>query len=94
MSNQQPTQTAFPWRATLRTALQVGLALGGVLASIWVIVADELGAWLTPDVQAWIAGAVALVVAGSAALARIMAIPAVNRWLTRLGLGAEPKGDQ
>lgn len=93
MSN-QPTQTAFPWRATLRTALQVGVALGGVLASIWVIVGDEFGDWLTPEASAWIGGGVALVVAGSAALARVMAIPLVNEWLTRLGLGAEPKGDQ
>ena len=37
---------------------------------------------------AWLVG---LLVAASSAITRIMAIPAVNAWLTTVGLGAAPR---
>ena len=39
--------------------------------------------------QATGAGLIALSV--SAAITRVMAVPFVNEWLTKIGLGAEPK---
>lgn len=88
-----PTQTAFPWKATIRTGLQVLLGLGATLAAIWLVVQDELGGYLSPEAQALIGAIVAGTIAVSTTLARVMAIPAVNDWLTKIGLGAEPKVD-
>ena len=89
------TQSQYPWKATLRTIVQVGIpaliTLVGVLPLIIQAVLDELGEQLPPGVRLWLLGAAALLTSVAAALARVMAIPAVNAWLTRLGLGATPK---
>lgn len=89
------TQTEYPWKATLRTALQVGIpaliTLVGVLPLIIQVILDELGEQMPDGLRLWLLGAAALLTAVAAALARIMAIPAVNAWLTALGLGATPK---
>ncbi|WP_424446463.1 hypothetical protein [Microbacterium sp. CH-015] len=89
------TQTAYPWKATLRTIVQVGvpavITLVGVLPLIIQVVLDELGEQMPEGLRLWLLGAAALLTAVAAALARVMAIPAVNAWLTRLGLGATPK---
>ena len=77
----------------IRTGLQVLLGLGATLAAIWLVVQDELGGYLSPEAQALAGAIVAGTIAVSTTLARVMAIPAVNDWLTRIGLGAEPKAD-
>lgn len=85
-------------KRALRTATQVAVALavaiaGGIaaLAALAPEVLKALVDVLPPDVYAWLAGGVAFVVTLSGALARVMAIPAVDAWLTKLGLGSEPK---
>ena len=83
----------FKARRALRTAVQVVVTLAGILAGFVVVapqvleaVADVLPAsWV-----AWAAGVIAAAAAISAALARVMAIPTVDRWLTRIGLGSAP----
>lgn len=80
----EPTQVAHPWRAAVRTAIQVIAGLAAAIPLIVPAIEGDQPGLLGP------AGAVAVGVA--AAVTRVMAIPAVNDLLTRLGLGAEPKG--
>ena len=92
----KPTQVAYPWRATVRTALAYIVGTAVVLPLVWTAVQQTLGAYLSPAVAAAIGWTVALLVAVSTAVTRVMAIPAVNAWLTRvLDLGAAPakRGD-
>lgn len=80
---EKTSQTRYPWRATARTALAfIG---GGAAAApgIYTAVTNQ-----SPETATG-AGLTALVV--SAAITRLMANPFVNEWLTRFGLGAEPK---
>jgi hypothetical protein len=94
LAAEEATQVVHPWRATLRTAVQVGipalLVLVGVVPEVLTIVEGELGGHLPDGVRAWLLGAAAVVTAIAAALARIMALPAVDRALGHLGLKASP----
>lgn len=89
------TQVVYPWKAALRTAVQVGiptvLTLGVVLPMIIQIVLDEFGEQMPPALRLWFLGAAGVITGIALVLTRIMAIPAVNAWLTKLGLGATPK---
>lgn len=89
------TQTDYPWKATLRTLVQVGIpafvTLVGILPLIIQIILDEIGEQMPDGLRLWLVGAATLLTAVATALARIMAIPAVNAFLTRWGLGATPK---
>ena len=77
------TQTKYPWRATARTALAFVTGAAVSAPVLYTAVTNE-----SPE-QATGAGLTALAV--SAAITRVMAVPFVNEWLTRVGLGAEPK---
>jgi hypothetical protein len=68
---EQPTQVEYPGRAVLRTVVQA--AVGLILVVPFVVA--ELGAAATP----WLIGAAA----AAGLMARVMAIPQVNAWLTR-----------
>lgn len=89
------TQTAYPWKASLRTLVQVGIpafvTLVGVVPLIIQIILEEVGEQMPDGLRLWLVGAATLLTAVATALARIMAIPAVNAFLTRWGLGATPK---
>lgn len=88
----EPSQVAFPWRAALRTGLQTALAALSVLIIALPMVSDFVAEfWPDSPLIAWIAGGTAFAGALSVLITRIMAIPAVDDLLTRLGLGAEPK---
>ena len=97
----RPTQVDRPWRATIRTALQVGIptlvALGIAIPLVVQAILDEatkagveLPGWFTGALVG-LAAAVTLV---SAILARVMAIPGVEEFLRRhrlvRGLAAAP----
>lgn len=73
------TQSAYPWRATVRTAFQAIVGLAALMAMI--------------TVDAGTPAALATAVAVSASVTRIMAIPAVNGWITAFLpiLAAAPK---
>lgn len=71
MTTPEPTQVEYPGRAVLRTVVQA--AVGLILLVPFVVA--ELG----PAAVPWLVAA-----AGAAGfMARIMAIPQVNAWLTR-----------
>lgn len=85
------TQVAYPWRATVRTGLQVIASLAVVIPTVLAILSDQLASLLGPDAMAAITGAGIAVVAVSIAITRIMAIPQVNLFLAKFGLAAQPK---
>ena len=90
-----PTQVQHPWRATLRTGVAVLLGLAVVLPAIWAIIGDELAmaGWVIPEpVSVVVATVIAAVVAAASIITRIMAIPQVSDWLTKVGLGPAPQG--
>jgi hypothetical protein len=77
------SQTKYPWRATARTVLEFIVGAAVAAPVLYTAITNQ-----SPE-QAVGAGLIALSV--SAAITRVMALPFVNEWLTRLGLGAEPK---
>lgn len=81
------TQAANPGRATLRTAVQVGipafLALLVIVPQIIQEVVDGFGQHLPDGLRLWLAGAAAVITAASATITRVMAIPGVIDWTRR-----------
>jgi hypothetical protein len=77
------SQTRYPWRATARTALAFVSGAAVAAPVLYTAVTNE-----SPEAATG-AGLTALLV--SAAITRVMAVPFVNEWLTKAGLGAEPK---
>lgn len=87
-----PTQVAHPWKATIRTVIQTFLSVAAVLA----LIAPEIEAfvaewWPGSPVVAWIGIGAAFVASVAGVVTRVMAIPAVNEFLTKVGLGATPR---
>lgn len=89
----------YPWQRVIRTAAQyVAGTIIGVAAALAVLVVvapqvlDAIREFLSPEVYAWLVGAIAFCAAASAALAKIMAIPQINDWLTKhTPLGSAPR---
>jgi hypothetical protein len=79
-----PTQTVYPWRATVRTVVAALVALASLLPVIATV--GDLGA--VPGVTQ--------VVAVAGVVTRILAIPGVDAWLRRFvpWLAAQPAADQ
>ena len=84
------TQQRYPWRAVARTALAVLIGVGLVVPLAVTIILEQFDVYLPPAAQAWLVGASAFTVAVSGAVTRIIAIPAVDAWLKRLGLSSSP----
>ena len=85
-----PTQILFPLRTALRTAIQAGLAVAFAFA---VSNLPALSGVLPDSFSSVVADALtAVVVAVAAAVfAWIMSRPAVNDFLSKIGLAAKPK---
>lgn len=86
-----PTQVRHPWRTALRTALQVTVSLAVVVPAMLALVQTYLGEYLPAEAMGALAWGAGLLVAVSSLVAGIMAIPAVNRQLTRWGVGPTPR---
>ncbi|GAA1207293.1 hypothetical protein F6W70_13660 [Microbacterium maritypicum] len=85
----------FPLQRAIRTAVQVIIAAAAILATIVVIAPQILTAIqdvLPGPFVAWLTGAIAVLAGISAAVARVMAIPAVDEWLRKFGAGSAPSG--
>lgn len=85
-----PTQQQHPWRAVARTVLAVLVGLGLVVPLIVTAIVEQLDVYLPPAAKGWLLAASAFTVALSGAVTRIIAIPAVDGWLRRLGLSSTP----
>ncbi|AJT42428.1 hypothetical protein [Psychromicrobium lacuslunae] len=79
----KPTQTRFPWRTAFRTGLALILPLIAGAPLIYQAATNH-----DPAAASGVAGAVLLVTGG---ITRVMAIPVVNEFLTKIGIGATPK---
>lgn len=79
-----PTQAANPGRATLRTAVAVGIpAFLGLLVVLPLViqeVVDGFGQHLPEGFRLWLVGAATVITALSATITRVMAIPGVIEW--------------
>lgn len=74
-----PTQVEYPWKATARTVLQAVIALATLIPLVVAGVYDGGDNYPAAVVQ---------VLAVAAAITRVMAIPQVNDFLAKFGLGA------
>lgn len=86
-----PTQVAHPGKATIRTVVQNVLSailVGAIVAPIVLgIIGDELGDYVPASAMTVLIAGVAALVAISAAITRIMAIPQLQPFLVSIGLG-------
>jgi len=91
-----PTQVARPWRATMRTVVQVGipafLVLVAVLPEVLRTIISGMGEQLPPEAGLALAAAAAFITALAGTLARIAAIPRVNEALRAVRLSADGRG--
>lgn len=85
------TQQQHPWRAVARTVLAVLIGVGLVVPLVVTIVLEQFDVYLPAAAKAWLLGASAFTVALSGAVTRIIAIPAVDAWLKRIGLASGPQ---
>lgn len=84
-----PTQVLYPIKAVVRTVVQYLLGL----ASVWLITAVPLWdvIWANNS-EVIVDTATNILIAALMALwAWIMSRPVVNSWLTKIGIGAQPK---
>lgn len=81
----------FKGQRVLRTTVQVGIPAFLTFALVLPQIIEALGLPVDSDLRLWLVAVAAAVTAVSAALSRTMAIPAVNLWLTHIGLGSVPK---
>lgn len=75
----------------LRTIVQVGIPAFLGFALVLPQIIDAAGLPVDSDLRLWLVAAAAAVTAIAGGLSRVMAIPAVNKWLTSVGLGSVPK---
>lgn len=83
----------FPLQRAIRTAVQVIVAAAAILATTVVLAPQILIAIqdiLPGPMVAWLATTIATLAGVSAAVARVMAIPAVDEWLRKFGAGSAP----
>jgi len=81
----------FKAQRVLRTIVQVGIPAFLSFALVLPLVIQALGLPVTSALYLWLLSFAAAITAVAAAITRVMAIPAVNVWLTKIGLGAIPK---
>lgn len=88
MPDQTPTQVQYPWKATLRTAIATVIGAVIVMTLVLPVALDVFGTYMSDAVKGIIIYVLGILVAIVAFGTRIMAIPQVNDFLTKLGLGA------
>ena len=81
----------FKSQRVLRTIIQAGVPTFIVFAAVLPQVIDALGLPVDNGVRLWLLAVAAGVTAVAGALARVMAVPAVNAWLVKIGLGSVPQ---
>ena len=89
------TQQIHPWRAAIRTTLEVALVLTAAAIAAGPFIAEFVEQfWPGSPVVGWIIAAVAFLSALSGLLAKLAALPAVDAALQRiLKIGSAPGVD-
>lgn len=75
----------------LRTVVAVGIPAFLTFALVLPQIIAALGLPVDSALYLWLVGFAAGVTAVAGAITRVMAIPKVNEWLTKIGLGSVPK---
>lgn len=81
----------FASQRVMRTIVQVGIPAFIGFAAVLPTIISALGLPVDGKVYGVLLAAAGVVTAVAGALTRVFAIPAVNEWLTRVGLGSVPK---
>ncbi|MEV8023412.1 hypothetical protein [Microbacterium sp. NPDC080220] len=85
----------FKTQRVLRTIAQAIIVLVPVVNGAAIAVVTYLNEQTDVIVPAWVFavlnGAIAVTAVAMGLVARVMAVPGVNDWLTKLGLGSVPK---
>lgn len=81
----------FAAQRVLRTIVQVGVPAFITFAGVLPTIIDALGLPVDGKVYGVLIASAAVITAVAGALTRVFAIPAVNEFLTRFGLGSVPK---
>ncbi len=82
----------YKTQRVFRTLVQVGIPAFLTFAGVLPVIINALGLPVDGPLYLWLIAAAGVVTAIAGALSRVMAIPAVNTWLTHIGLGSVPKG--
>lgn len=86
-----PTQVTYPWHAAVRTGVQAFLGFAALLAVALPIALPFFEQYLPEGWVGYLIAAGAFVAALAGVVARLMALPQLNAFLTTVGLGATPK---
>ena len=89
LQDEAPTQTQFPLKAVLRTIVAYLVGLGLTWVARQVPGVESTLAELTQPLIEAITNGVAVALAGF--ITWLMARPKVNKFLTKVGIGAKPK---
>lgn len=81
----------FKAQRVLRTIVQVGIPAFLAFAVVLPQIIDAAGLPVDGGLYIWLVAVAAGITAVAGGLSRIMAIPQVNAWLVRIGLGSVPK---
>ena len=85
------TEIWYKSQRVLRTIVQVGIPSFLAFALVLPQIIEALGLPVDSEIRLWMVGVAAVITAIAGAISRVMAIPAVNAWLTKIGLGSVPK---
>ena len=85
------TDIWYKAQRVLRTLIQVIIPAFLGFAVVLPMIIEALGLPVDSELRLWLVAVAAGVSAVAAAIARVMAIPAVNAWLIKVGLGSVPK---
>lgn len=80
----------FKGQRVLRTLVQVGIPSFLAFATVVPAVIEALGLSADSEIRLWLIAVAAGITGVAAAITRVMAIPGVNEWLTKIGLGSVP----
>lgn len=85
------TDIWYKAQRVLRTLVQVAIPAFLSFALVLPLVIEALGLPVDSELRLWFLAIAAGVTAVAGAITRVMAIPAVNAWLIKVGLGSVPK---
>lgn len=85
------TEIWYKAQRVLRTVVQIGIPAFLAFALVLPQIIEALGLPVDSELRLWLVAVAAIVTAVAGAISRVMAIPAVNAWLTKIGLGSVPK---
>lgn len=85
------TDIWYKGKRVLRTLVQVAIPSFLSFALVLPLIIEALGLPVDSELRLWLIAVAGGVTAVAGGIARVMAIPAVNAWLIKVGLGSVPQ---